>query len=227
MRLGWVSSSASISASAALSFASLLGVLSGCADAAGRFQRFEDRAAATSEPDGSAGAAGAAAGCHPPAPGLVHGPALLALETTARPGAAILFFGQIETPELDGTTAVRFEYRALDASDRRTEVGEPLVVGPYAIASDGSFEAPTPESTLPGSANVILPGVPITSQLTLHGRICGRADFYCGTVTGTVTAPIAGPSNGQFGLTLLGGIEDMPTRPRFGCDEDALAPALE
>jgi hypothetical protein len=205
----------------------LLGALIGCADANGRFQRFEDRAAVMDEPEASAGAAGERAGCHPPRPGVVHGPALLALETSARPGVAILFFGDIETPELDGTTAVKFVYRALDASDRRTEVGEQLVVGPYAIGPDGSFDAPTPESTLPGSANAILPGVPITSQLTLHGSICGRADFYCGSVTGSVSAPIAGPSSGQFGLALLGGIDDVPARPRFGCDEDALAPELE
>jgi hypothetical protein len=121
---------------------------------------------------------------------------------------------------------VQFNYRALDATDRLTEVGEPLVVGPYAIAEDGRFDAATAESTLPGSANAILPGVPITSQLTLHGSICGVAAFYCGSVTGSVSAPIAGPTTGQFGLTLLNGIEDMPARPRFGCSEDALAPKL-
>lgn len=205
----------------------LLAAVVGCADASGRFQRFEDRAAASDEPEGSAGAAGDPDSCHPPRPGVVHGPALLAMETSARPGVAILFFGEIETPELDGATSVEFVYRALDASDRHTQVGEQLVVGPYAIAPDGSFDAPTPESTLPGNANAILPGVPITSQLTLHGRICGSSDFYCGSVTGSVSAPIAGPSSGQFGLALLGSIDEIPARPRFGCDEDALAPELE
>lgn len=204
-----------------------------CADAAGRFQSFEDRARARTSEAGSpaleagAGAGGVEGGCRPPAPNVVQGPALLALETSTRPGVAILFFGRIETPALDGATAVEYRYRALDASDRRTEVGDTLRVGPYAITADGSFDAPTAESTLPGSANAILPGVPITSQLTLHGTICGVSDFYCGSVSGSVSAPIAGPSSGQFGLTLLGGIEDVPARPRFGCAEDALAPALE
>ena len=154
-------------------------------------------------------------------------PALLALETSTRPGAAILFFGELDTPELSGATGVKFEYRALDALDRRTEVGDQLVVGPYPIGPDGNFDAPTAESTLPGAANAILPGLPITSQLTLHGRICKVADFYCGTVTGTVSAPIAGPTSGQFGLTLLPGIEAIPAQPRFGCADDALAPVLE
>jgi hypothetical protein len=204
----------------------------GCADASGRFQQFEDRRAALGEAGassqtGAAGAAGADTGCHPPEPGVVRGLALLALETETTPGSAILFFGEVETPELDGSTAVKYSYKALDAQDRRTEVGEPLVVGPYAIGADGTFDAPTSKSTLPGSANAILPGVEITSQLTLHGTICGVSDFYCGTVTGTVFAPIQGPTTGQFGLLLVPSIDDIPARPRFGCDEDALAPALD
>jgi hypothetical protein len=200
-----------------------------CADASGRFQAFEDRRVALGGDAGatSEGLGGADAGCHPPAPGVVHGPALLSLETSTGPGAPILFFGELETPELDGKTAVKFSYRALAVEDRYTQVGDPLVVGPYAIEPDGSFDAPTEESTLPGSANTILPGLPITSQLTLHGSICGVSSFYCGTVTGTVTAPIQGEATGQFGITLVPSLEELPARPRYGCDEDALAPALE
>jgi len=207
-------------------------VLAGCADASGRFQQFEERRAAFDGDTGGAGSSGSAgasgaATCHPPAPGVVHGTALLALETTTTPGAAILFWGEVETPELDGQTAVEYSYRALALDDRRTEVGDPLVVGPYPIADDGSFDAPTAKSTLPGSANALLPGVPITSQLTLHGTICGVRELYCGTVTGTVTEPIVGPTTGQFGLQLIPSIDDIPERPRYGCAEDALAPILE
>jgi hypothetical protein len=220
--------------SAPLLLASALAVaLSGCADAGARFQQFEDRRVAlegdAGAPGGggeSAGGAGADGGCRPPAPGVVHGLALLALETSALPGAAILFFGEIETPELDGATAVHYSYKALDATDRRTQVGDRLEVGPFALADDGHFDAETAESTLPGSANAILPGVEITSVLTLHGAICGVSDFYCGTVTGDVSAPIAGPTTGQFGLLLVPSIDDIPARPRFGCSEKALAPAL-
>lgn len=209
----------------------------GCADASGRFQEFEDRrvslqgnsdqAGANSAGASAAGAGGAENGCGTPAPGVVHGLAVLALETATTPGTAILFFGEVETPELDGATAVKYSYKALDASDRHTEVGEPLLVGPYPIAADGSFDAPTGSSTLPGSANALLPGVAITSELTLHGTICEVSDFYCGTVTGTVTAPIQGPTSGQFGLQLVRSLDDIPARPRFGCAEDALAPALD
>jgi hypothetical protein len=209
----------------------------GCADARGRFQQFEDRRAALDANAGRAGAdgpstggalgaGGADGGCKPPAPGVVRGPALLALHTFTTSSAAILFFGEVETPPLGDATAVKYSYRALDAGDRRTQVGESLVVGPYAIASDGRFDAETAESTLPGEADAILPGVEITSQLTLHGTICGVSDFYCGTVTGTVTAPVMQEAVGEFGLLLVNSIDDIPAQPRFGCAEDALAPAL-
>ena len=163
----------------------------------------------------------------PPAPGVVRGPALMALETSISPGVAILFLGEVETPELAGKTAVKYSYKALQASDRRTKVGDEVVVGPYAIGEDGTFDAPVPSTTLPGSANAISPGIEITSQLTLHGTICGAEAFYCGSVTGTVTAPFMGPTTGHFGLTLLTSESDIPERPRFGCDDDALTPALE
>ena len=213
----------------------LLGFGQGCADASARFEAFGDRRTAIGNeggaPDtgfaGAAGADGADAPCMPPAPGVVHGPALLALETTTSPEVPILFLGEVETPDLDGKTAVKYSYMALDASDRKTQVGDPLVVGPYPIQEDGSFDAPTAESTLPGSANAILPGVPITSRLTLHGTICGIASFYCGTVTGSVSSPVQGPTSGQFGLTLLESEDELPERPRYGCSEDALGPALE
>jgi hypothetical protein len=203
----------------------------GCADPSGRFQAFGDRRAALDN-EGGAPATGAAGSggveqCMPPEPGVVHGPALLALETTTGPGLPILFLGEVETPELDGKTAVEFSYRALDASDRQTKVGDPLVVGPYPIEEDGSFTAPTAKSTLPGSANAIAPGLEIVSQLTLHGTICGVSSFYCGTVTGTSYFPLMGPASGQFGLTLLESEDELPERPRYGCDEDALGPALE
>jgi hypothetical protein len=216
-----------------LALLSLLALSQACADASGRFRAFEDRSLAldsggqggeASTP--GAGGSGGGQECQPPAPGVVRGLALLALETDTSPGFPILFLGQVETPELEGKTAVEYVYKALDAQDRTTQVGEQLKVGPYAIGDDGRFDAPTDRSKLPGRANAILPGVEIDSQLTLHGTICDVAEFYCGTVTGTVYFPVQGPTTGQFGLTLLGAAGEIPAQPRYGCDEDALAPEL-
>jgi hypothetical protein len=215
--------------SAAVALAALVGL--GCSDARGRFEEFERRRGdadfgGAGQASGDGGAAGAKE-CAPPAPGVVRGPALLALETATTPGKAILFFGEVDTPELEGRTSVVYRYKALDARDRRTELGEPLVVGPYPIGDDGKFDAPTAKAALPGGANALLPGVEIVSELTLHGTICGASEFYCGVVSGHVYEPFDGPATGQFGLLLVDSIDEVPARPRFGCAEDALAPALE
>jgi hypothetical protein len=207
--------------------ASCVGLL-GCADAHGRLDAFEARSADVTSAAGSNGEGGAGGEtCTPPAPGVISGPALLSLETATTPGKAILFFGNIETPEIDGHTAVKYTYQGVDAMDRKTLVGDELVVGPFVIQDDGTFDAPTGKAEIAGRADVLLYGVPITSALALHGTICGVKDFYCGTVDGQVYAPFEGPTTGQFGLALVPDIDSIPARPRFGCKESALAPELD
>jgi len=216
-----------------LAFA-LSAVLDGCADARGRFEDFQNRA----QDSGVAGGSGAGSGdagvgdqtydggaCAPPAPGTVHGPALLAVDTSLAAGHPILFLGTIDTPEVDQTTGVHFVYRALDSLDRSTLVGAQLTVGPFPL-HDGELTAVVPESELDGNANPILHGAPITSEMTLSGHICGEHTFYCGTVEGRSTGLVSGPFSGRFGITLLGDSPALPARPRFGCAPDALAEPL-
>jgi hypothetical protein len=192
-----------------------------CSDARGAYEAFGARADQAEQDD-----AGTDAGpCVPPSPGAISGRALIAVGTSISPGRPILFLGDLETPELDGKTAVTFVYRPLDASDRKTEVGNVLSLGPFGIEDDGSFVAPTGEATLPGEANALLPGVPITSDLTLHGTICGVERFYCGTVTGEASYPVMGPIEGDFGLELVG--DELPENPRYGCAEEDVALPLE
>jgi hypothetical protein len=192
-----------------------------CSDARGAYEAFGARADEAERDD-----AGTDAGpCTPPSPGEISGRALIAIGTSISPGRPILFLGDLETPEMDGKTAVTFRYRPLDASDRKTEVGDVLELGPFVVESDGSFVAPTGEATLPGEANALLPGVPITSDLTLHGTICGVQTFYCGTVTGEASFPVMGPIEGDFGLELVG--DELPANPRYGCAEEAVAVPLE
>jgi len=203
----------------------------GCADAAGRYDDFKSRLRA--EPDsGLDGAADADAdgadengACLPPDPNIVQGPALLALDTNLIPGKPILFLGTIDTPAIEGTTGVHFAYRALDAMNRHDLVGPALEVGPIAL-DQGQLSAPIPESTLDGRANPQLYGTPVTSSMTLEGRICGVRTFYCGTLTGITTGLLTGPFTGHFGITILSGPGTIPDQPRFGCDPSALADPL-
>jgi hypothetical protein len=210
--------------SLALALASVCSV-AGCADARGRFEDFQARL--HSEPDsgtadaGSDGAIGDITDdggpCSPPDPNVVAGPALLALDSNFIPGKPVLFLGTIDTPAVDGTTAVHFVYQALDADDRSTLVGPRLAVGPFPL-QDGVLTAPIPESTLDGRANPQFYGSPVTSEMTLTGRICGVHQFYCGTLAGDVSGLISGPLTGHFGITLLDGPSAVPARPRFGCE---------
>jgi hypothetical protein len=196
----------------------------GCANARGRFEDFQNRLPALSDA-GADDAEGGAQTCDPPPPNTVFGPALLAVGTSLIPGKPILFLGQIETPELGGSTAVQFSYRALDSSDRRTRVGPELEVGPYPLKG-GLLVAPIAESSLDGRANPQLYGAEIDSQMTLTGQICGVARFYCGTLTGETTGLISGPFTGDFGITLLDSEDALPDRPRFGCAAADLAAPL-
>jgi len=210
--------------------------ITGCADARGRFEDFQDRLHDGSGGSGGAGTPPTDSGvtdqtydgglCTPPAPGTVTGPALLAVDTSLAAGHPILFLGTIDTPAFDDTTAVRFVYRALDSLDRRTVVGKLLDVGPFPL-HDGQLTAPVPESELDGDANPVLHGAPITSEMTLSGHICGVQSFYCGTVEGRSTGLISGPFTGRFGITLLCDAMDIPERPRFGCAADDLGDPLQ
>lgn len=209
---------------------SLCTSLLGCADARGRFEDFQNRsndvdAEPTPSDSGVLDETYDGGVCTPPAPGTVSGPALMAVETSLAAGRPILFLGHIDTPEVEGTTAVHFVYRALDSEDRRTRVGEELEVGPFPL-HDGKLVALVPESELAGEANPVLHGAAITSEMTLTGHICGLHRFYCGTLNGQSTGLLTGPFNGRFGITLLGGLDAVPERPRFGCGSDDFAEPL-
>ena len=202
------------------------GLVVGCADARGRFEDFQARLNqidagndATSDDDSDGGP------CAPPDPNVVGGPALLAIETSLIPGNPVLFLGTIDTPALDGTTAVHFAYHALDAMDRSTLVGDALEVGPYPL-TEGVLTAPIARSTLDGRANPAYYGTPTESSMTLHGHICGVKSFYCGTLDGQVYGLLSGTFTGHFGITLLPSANAVPAQPRFGCDATDLAPAL-
>lgn len=196
---------------------------SACADARGRFEDYQKRLASY---DAGVEDSGTDAGeCVPPAPGVVGGPALLALDTSLTATFPILFLGTIDTPPLEGMTAVHYTYRALDALDRKTEVGEQLEVGPFAL-HEGELVAPVEKSTLDGRANPVFPGATITSEMTLRGQICGVRPYYCGTLDGFTEGLVSGPFTGHFAITLLDSADAIPDQPRYGCGPDDLAQPL-
>lgn len=221
----------------ATSLAALLtaAFLPACADARGRFEEFEKRAAQIS-PDSGADAANAGAGgardesydggpCVPPAPNSVSGPALLALDTSLGAGKPILFLGTIETPAKGGTTEVVFRYHPLDSADRKTRLGDELVVETDPL-NGGVLFAHIDPTALDGNANPVLRGVSLTTEMNLHGHICGIHPFYCGTLDGKATGLLSADFTGHFGITLLPSADAVPDRPRYGCSPEDFAEKL-
>jgi hypothetical protein len=76
---------------------------------------------------------------------------------------------------------------SLKVTTPRMPVGDPLMQEMIPVV-DGAFTIDTGMVMFPGEANP-LTGSPIVASLVLSGTIVGT-DFYCGTITGTVTEPI-------------------------------------
>jgi len=169
-------------------------LVQGCTNTEGNFNDFVAREKALQE--GGAGGAGGAGGftpCDPPKPGDIDAQYLFALSAkigTLQP--PVLFLADVKTVDFQGATGLKLTLHSLDASDRKTEVGTPLDIPEIAIGSDGVLASTAlPEFTITGEANSIQLGQDIVATgVTLVGQMCGVQDFYCGTVTGSVTQPV-------------------------------------
>jgi hypothetical protein len=112
----------------------------------------------------------------------------LALAVTLAPTKPILYQMQATTHN-DGTgTRLTLSGPALDAKDRVTPVGNPLVLVSDPLES-GTLHVPTTFAQVPGAANPIT-GSDIEVAAELTGSFCGIGTFYCGDLSGNVTKPI-------------------------------------
>ena len=186
-----------------------LGLFSaGCPDPEGRFEDFGDRyeeilnnATTTSS---SAGAGGGT--CDQGAVGDLDGEYLFALAANIGKKKPILFAATLTTS--GGAEGLEFslDLQPLLASDRKTHTGTSLVVGPFAIAEDGSFDAQLPTLNVPGNANPIS-GSDLEATVKLAGgvlcqpaRWCNRKKRAAGL--GGLSAP-GGASAGMAGVFVI------------------------
>jgi hypothetical protein len=152
------------------------------------------------------------------APGSVQGDYLLTLSAAISRAKPIVFRTHLTTPPLNGGTGLMFDSQPLSATDRTTPVGTPLTLGPFPVDGKGNFTAPTPALSITGDANAITPGQLITADVTLKGNLCGDGSFFCGTASGTVTAPIQVDLAGStFTLTRIDAAHPIPARPKLDC----------
>lgn len=177
----------------------------GCVDAEGDYNDFKDRYEQTSGSGGAGGEAGqggaagaaGAAPCVVPSPGEMDGDYLFALSAKVKPEAPLLFTNKVTTTASGSDLSMQWTLQGLDRFDRKTPVGDPIVLDPTVIGSDGTIDIALPPLNVTGQANPIS-GSNITAEVkSLRGSFCNTDGFYCGQVDGDVTKPIPLNINGS------------------------------
>lgn len=102
----------------------------------------------------------------------------------------------------------------------RVPVGDPIVQEMIPV-TEGNFVIDAGTVMFPGEANP-LTGSPIVATLTMTGQIVS-ADFYCGTITGMVTEPIAQTLEGStFAAVRIEGPMALPLMVTQNCNGDTV-----
>lgn len=158
----------------------------GCPDPEAKFQEFvdntkDDRDFVPVQPDIMAATAD------------ISGTFLLAVTPKFAPGTPLQMIAtNVMTTDESGntwltTTLQPLSLDSLKVTTPRMPVGDPLVIEMIPVI-DGAFTIDTGTLMFPGEANP-LTGSQIVAALVLAGQIVS-ADFYCGTITGSVMEPI-------------------------------------
>jgi hypothetical protein len=180
----------------------------GCPDAEGAYDDFKDRhtqlypgTGGEAGAAGAAGSAGDAAACAAPTPGEIDGDYLFTLSAVLDQSKPILFHAKVTTEDVNGSLGMRWNLQGVFWDDRKMLVGPPFDLPatgepPFAIGADGAFEAKLPPLNVVGEANPFS-HTPITAEVTLKGKFCDAAGFYCGTASGDVTKPVPIPLAGS------------------------------
>lgn len=191
-----------LSSAKLLLLGSFIALLPSCADPEGAYEDFKDRYQATSgkldasSPETSEASTddGSSEGgaCVVPAQADVSGDYLFALSARLLPTKPILGIGTLTISQGANGPELSFSLQPLDAKDKKTPVGTPIVGGPYPIQADGSFVADLGSIQVTGAANPIS-GSDLLTTATFTGgpgALCKPADFICGDVSGIVTKPL-------------------------------------
>ncbi len=122
----------------------------------------------------------------------------------------------------DGELAMTLSLQALDASDRKTPVGEPWQ-HQGTVAKDGKFEVMSQTFTLVESAN------PFSSSLagdypaelqSLSGSLCAPAESLCGNAAPQILDPRLPFPGATFTMQRVEQPEDYPEPPTINCAGD-------
>lgn len=186
-----------------------LGILgASCSDPEGAFNEFVDRqedlaqggsggmggTGGTGGAGGAAGASGeggaAGGGCTPLEQSDVAEGYLFTLSAIILPKKPFIADATVTMDEANNT--ISMSVQPLNADDRTTPEGAPILGGPFQIQEDGSFVADFGEITMDGKANPIS-GSDLQTTLVLTaepGGWCKESTFVCGAAQGQATKPL-------------------------------------
>jgi len=192
-----------------------------CVDPEGSFNDFVDRSKAL----GVGGTTADAGDCTPPAPGEVEGNVFLAVSLSIAKTLPVTLAGTLESPEVNGRPSILLKLSALNYSDRKTPVQTEIIPrGPYVIDETGSFTAELPQEVIPAAANAVTKQ-DSESQVTLTGKVCGKSDFYCGTLVAQIIQPALPNVQGTYALTFVDDLATIPPDPVYiNCEREVAAP---
>ncbi len=150
--------------------------------------------------------------------GEVDGTYMLVVSTTMEQSYPVVFKAELATQtSTTGAFDFTLQLQPLSAADRSTPVGNTSTKGPYTVTEGGSFHAPLGELSVPGEADPFSEK-PLVATVTLDGTLYPPAEFYCGTVSGTVTQPIQYDLDGStFTFEKADAQGDFPEPPRIDC----------
>ncbi len=213
------------------SFFAIAAGATACADPQAGFDAFNQRYTTDKNATGgstttttSSGDAGA---CMAPAPGAIDGNYYWTLSAKVDPGEPMVFMGKLTTAKGSSGLTWSANLQALSAHDRKTPVGPTVAIGPFDVASDGTFDAMLPQLTVTAAANPLV-NSDLVAQVNLIGSFCPPPGFYCGQMTGSVSKPIAisDLTGSTFTLQLITDPNNLPA-PLLDCAKDpAMAPTM-
>jgi hypothetical protein len=185
--------------------------LTGCPNVQRELEDFEEREIETRPPPPEVQCGTAAT--------EIEGQFVFALSTELGPTTPLMFLTEITT-EADGLS---FAFTPLSKDDRKTPVGDEVVVSGYPIdAATGTFEADLPLLKVPGAGNPIT-GTDIEADIALAGAAC--EDVLCGAVSGQVIKPIDYTlKSSTFYMQRIPEGEEPPAQPFIDCDKKQAAP---
>lgn len=192
--------------------------LLGCPDTEGEFDAFGERYREIYG-EGTGTGYPTCTAAEIPAAGEVDGEYLFTFSAKLSPTQPVMFHLTMTTAEGANGLELSWTMQPIHAGDRTSLVGTPADYGPYAVnPEDGVFDAPLGELRIPGDGNPFSDNE-LVADATMQGSLCPPTDFFCGVVTGLVTAPITYDLEGStFTFESVPGQGQYPEPPQVNCD---------